>query len=237
MPVIAEPTPRPLAGCLSIEAEEHRPADDWFLSLRHAQIPFHASDRLVILQGHRLVCRLGLYAAIERVLTGESVLYVDGANTFDPFVIGRLARTHRMQPRRALSMIHVARAFTGHQTERLVSDCLGSALQRYLAKTVILSGLLETVYDGTAHDQEASRSFGRIADSIFSLTRQGYRVVCLCPSAPLVTAARRRSLKQLCAMANRVIDVQEAFGVVRLEEERPHGGPRWEVAKTALDLQ
>ena len=72
---------------------------DWFLALRHAQVPFHPNDRLLLLYGHALVFQLGLYAATERALAGEPVLYLDGANTFDPFVIGRLARAHRHTPR------------------------------------------------------------------------------------------------------------------------------------------
>ena len=62
---------------------------DWFLALRHAQIPFHPEDRLLLLYGHPLVFRLGLYAAGERALAGEPIVYLDGAHTFDPFFIGR----------------------------------------------------------------------------------------------------------------------------------------------------
>jgi hypothetical protein len=210
---------------------------DWFLVLRHAQVPFHPNDRLLLLYGHPLVFRLGLYAATERVLAGEPVLYLDGANTFDPFVIGRLARAHRQQPRKVLSMIHIARAFTCHQMERLVSDCLASALDRYQSRLAILSGLFDTFYDQAIPEQEASRLFGRMMEAAKRLTQQGYILLCLCPPAPILTRTSRRCLDQLRVQADRVIRVQEEQGLVRLEEEGSELGRSWEVARTALESQ
>jgi hypothetical protein len=208
---------------------------DWFLALRHAQVPFHPDDRLLLLYGHPLVFRLGLYAATERVLAGESVLYLDGANTFDPFVIGRLARAHRQQPRKILTMIHVARAFTCHQMERLVSDCLSAALDRYQARIAILSGLFDTFYDQAVPEQEALRIFGRMMEAIKRLTQQGATLLCLCPPAPILTRTSRRCLDQLRGQADRVIRVHEEQGLVRLEEEGRQAGQSWEVARTVLE--
>ena len=210
---------------------------DWFLALRHAQVPFHPDDRLLLLYGHPLVFRLGLYAATERVLAGESVLYLDGANTFDPFVIGRLARAHRQQPRKVLTMIHVARAFTCHQMERLVSDCLAAALDRYQARIAILSGLFDTFYDQAVPEQEALRLFGRMMEGVKHLTHQGYTLLCLCPPAPILTRTSRRCLDQLRGQADRVIRVHEEQGLVKLEEEGRQAGQTWEVARSVLEYR
>ncbi len=210
---------------------------DWFLALRHAEVPFHPDDRLLLLYGHPLVFRLGLYAATERVLAGESVLYLDGANTFDPFVIGRLARAHRQQPRKVLTMIHVARAFTCHQMERLVSDCLAAALDRYQARIAILSGLFDTFYDQAVPEQEALRLFGRMMEGVKHLTQQGYTLLCLCPPAPILTRTSRRCLDQLRGQADRVIRVHEEQGLVKLEEEGRQAGQSWEVARSVLEYR
>jgi len=218
-----------------ISRVEREAMRDWFLTLRHARVPLHQDDRLFLLYGHPLVFRLGLYATTERVLAGESVLYLDGANTFDPFVIGRLARAHRHKPRRILSLVHVARAFTCHQMERLVSDCLGPALDRYQARTAVISGLFETFYDEAVPDHEASRLFSRMMESIGRLTQQGYTLLCLCPPAPVPTRAGQHRLDRLRGQADRVIRVHEEQGVVRLEEEGREDGQSWEVARTVLE--
>jgi len=238
MRAIVETAGLPFSDCRNETAMGRARYDamqDWFLALRHAQVPFHSNDRLLLLYGHSLVFRLGLYAATERVLGGESVLYLDGANTFDPFVIGRLARTHRQQPRKVLSMIHVARAFTCHQMERLVSDCLASALDRYQSRLAILSGLFDTFYDQAVPEPEASRLLSRMMEATKRLTQQGYILLCLCPPAPILTRTSRRYLDQLRVQADRVIRVQEEEGLVRLEEEGSELGRSWEVARTALE--
>lgn len=208
---------------------------DWFLALRHAQVTFHQNERLLLLYGHSLVFRLGLYAATERALAGEPVVYLDGANTFDPFMIGQLARSHRQAPRKILSLVHVARAFTCHQMERLVSDCLGSALDRYQARMAVISGLFETFYDEAVPDREALRLFGRMMESIGRLTQEGVTLLCLCPPPPVLTRAGRHRLDRLRSQADRVIRVQEEQSVVRLEEEGREAGHTREVARTVLE--
>jgi hypothetical protein len=209
-------------------------SQDRFLALRHARVPFHPNDRLLLLYGHPLVFRVGLYAATERVLAGEPVLYLDGANTFDPFVVGRLARAHHKHPRKILTMIHVARAFTCHQMARLVSDCLASALDRYQARLAVLSGLLDTFYDGAVPEQEAWRLFSRMMEAISRLTWQGYTLLCLCPPAPVPTRTSRRCLERLRRQADRVIRVVENQGLVRLEEEGDEPGRSWETTHSVL---
>jgi hypothetical protein len=210
---------------------------EWFLSLRHAHIPFHPQDRLVLLYGHSLVFRLGLYAATERVLAGEPVVYLDGANTFDPFFVGRLARAYRRQPRSVLAMIHVARAFTCHQMERLVSDCLKSALDQYQSHIAVLSGLFDTLYDGAVPESEGMRLFGRMMEASQRLAQQGYTVLFLCPHAPVLTRTNRRCLDQLRGQADRVIRVHEEQGLVKLQEEGEAIGQSWEIPRTALDVR
>lgn len=208
---------------------------EWFLALRHAQIPFHSDDRLIMLHGHALVFRLGLHAATERVLAGEPVVYLDGANTFDPFVVGQLARAHRRQPRAVLSMIHVARAYTSHQMERLISDCLMFALERYQSRIAILSGLFDTHYDQAVPEHDEMRFFGRIMEASQRLTEQGHVLFFLCPQLSVMTHMAQRWFDRLRLHADRVIRVSEERGLVKLQEEGEAVGQSWEIARTALE--
>jgi hypothetical protein len=210
-------------------------SDSWLLALRRAQAPSRANDNLMLLYGHPLVFRLGLYAVTDRVLVGEQVLYLDGANTFDPFVIGRLARAHRQQPHRLLTRVHVARAFTCHQMERLVSDCLSEAFSRYRAKVAVLSGLLETFYDESVPDREVGRLLERMAKSLRRLTQQGYTLLCLCPPAPVQNQNAQRFLNRLRGQADRVVRVEEEQGLVVLREEGRGPGQSWHIARAVLE--
>jgi hypothetical protein len=206
------------------------------LALRHAQIPFHQEDRLLLLYGHALVFRLGLYAAGERVLAGEPIVYLDGAHTFDPFFIGRMARAHRRQPRALLSMIHVARAFTCYQLQRLMSDCLMAALDRYQSRMAIVSGLFDTFYDQAVPEQEAMRLFARMIDASHKLAQDGATLLFLCPQATMLTRTSRRGLDQLRGQADRVIRVQEEHGLLKLHDEAEKAGTQWEIPRTVLEF-
>ena len=124
---------------------------DW--PLRHVEIPFHPNNRLTIVCGHPVVLRLSVKAATDRALAGEPVVYLDGAQSFDPFIIGRLARVGRQQPRTILGLIHVARAFSGYQMERLISNCLAGAMERYQARAAVISGLCDMLNDETIADR------------------------------------------------------------------------------------
>ena len=206
------------------------------MGLRHARISFSSDDRLIVMHGHPLVFRLGLYVAGERVLAGEPIVYLDGAHTFDQFFIGRMARAHRRQPRAVLSMIHMARAFSCHQLERLVSDCLMSALDRYESRMAIVSGLFDTFYEQAVLEHEAMRLFGRIMEATWKLAEHGSTVLFLCPQAPILTRASRRGLDQLREQADRVIRVGEEQGVVKLQDEGDSAGQSWEIPRTVLDI-
>lgn len=188
--------------------------------LRHAAIPFGAKDRLVILYGHPLVTQLSLQAAAERASSGEPVVYLDAAHTFDSLVIGRWAKARRQQPRKVLEMIHVARAFSWHQMERLVSHCLAGALDRYQARTAVISGLFETLAEEHPSDREIARMSDRLLVSIQELTLKGCSILCPCPFVPTETAISHRLFSGLRGLSNRCMKVQEIEGTVQLEEEQ-----------------
>src|SRR5215217_8258843 len=192
---------------------------DW--PLRHVEIPFHPNNRLTIVWGHHEVLRLSVKAATARALAGEPVVYLDGAQSFDPFMIGRLAKAGRQQPRTILGLIHVARAFSGYQMERLMSNCLAGAMERYQARAAVISGLCEIVNDDTTTDREIARLSDRILESIRQLRLQGHSLLCPVPTIPAATASSYRLFTGLCGLADDLIGVREEEGKMHLEEMRP----------------
>jgi len=208
--------------------------DPLLAAIRHGIVPQSREDGLMLLYGHPSVLALGLYAAADRALAGEPVVYLDGANAFDPFVVSRVARANGVRPQKLLTTIHVARAFTCHQMERLVSDCLASALDRYQARVVILSGPLDSFYDEAVPAEEAARLLRRMIPALHKLAARGTRVLCLCPSAPH-HQGRYGLLMQLQAAATRRIRVEEIDGMVRLDEETAGSSNEWQIPRAVLE--
>lgn len=190
------------------------------LGLRQAQIAFQPKDRLMILYGSPVVSQVTLQAAGERALSGEPVVFLDAAHTFDSLTIGRFAKARRQQPRKVLALIHVARAFSWHQIERLVSHCLAGALERYEARTAVISGLFEALAEEHASDREIGRMSDRLVESIRDLTLKGCSLLCPCPSIP-VAENGQRLFRALSELADRRIYVQQVQGKLVLEERSP----------------
>jgi hypothetical protein len=200
-------------------------------ALRQSAVSTDQPKGLVLLSGPSPVYRLGLCAAVDRALAGEPVLYLAGANVFDPFLVGRLARASRVAPAHLLQQIHVSRAFTCHQMVRLVTDCLPSALRSYDARFVILAGPLDTLYDQSVPEPEAMRLFRAMTEALRHLVEQNVQMLCVSQLAPLESGGRSRFMAALRAQARRVIDLCEAEDELWLQEE---GGPkprRWMIPR------
>lgn len=181
-------------------------------------VPLNPSDRLTMLYGHPAASRIASQALVDRALSGQPVVFLDGIHAFDAFLIGRRARSRRQQPRKALAMIHVARAFSARQLERLMSQCLVDAMERYQARTAMISGLLETLCAGGLTDHEVRRLTDRMIESMGHLTLQGFSLLCPCPSVPMPIAPAHRLFVMLRSMSNRCIHVYEVQGKIVTEE-------------------
>ena len=204
-------------GSVVIDAPRHLLA-----ALRRSAVSTDQRKGLVLLSGPSSVYRLSLCAAVDRALAGEPVLYLAGANVFDPFLVGRLARASRVAPAHVLQQIHVSRAFTCHQMVRLVTDCLPSALRTYEARFVILAGPLDTLYDQSVPEPEAVRLFRAMTEAFQNMAGQDVQVLCVSPLAPPESGERSRFVAALRAQARRAIDLCEAEDGLWLQEE---GGP------------
>ena len=201
--------------------------------VRHGPLHLQQADGLVLLYGHEAVLRLGLYAAADRALAGESVLYLDGANAFDPFVISRLARVSHVLPRTLLTSIHLSRAFTCHQMTRLATDHLAQALRTHRARTVVVSGPFETFYDEAVPAGERGKLAQTLVAALRALARRGCRVLCLCPPPPVQQGGvEALLLPHLCAYADRVIAVTDTGDSLALRDEHLRSAKSWHIPRT-----
>jgi hypothetical protein len=209
-----------------IEAPRHLLA-----ALRRSAVSTDRPNGFVLLSGPPSIYRLGLCVAVDRALVGEPVLYLAGANVFDPFLVGRLARVSRVAPAHVLQQIHVSRAFTCHQMVRLVTDCLPSALRTYDARFVILAGPLDTLYDQSVPEAEAKRLFRVMTEALQNMAGHGVHVLCVAPLAPSESDGRSRFVEALRAQARRAIDLREAEDGLWLQEEGGLEPKRWMIPR------
>ncbi len=68
--------------------------------------------------------------AASVVSLDRDAIFVDGGNSFNPYSLSRIAKSFGAEPRKVLSRIHVARAFTEYQMDALIHG-LQEAVERW----------------------------------------------------------------------------------------------------------
>jgi hypothetical protein len=102
-------------------------------------------EQFAVLQGrpsNEVSSLLCLKAVLPNPLGIDSdVIFVDGGNIFDPYLISERSIQHGLDPEQVLERIHISRAFTYHQLTTLLCERLPAALDSYNAKLVIASDM------------------------------------------------------------------------------------------------
>jgi len=69
------------------------------------------------------------------------VIFVDGGNTFDLYLISSIARSYRLDVKRVLRRIIISRAFTKYQLATLILEELPRIIDNYGAKMALISDI------------------------------------------------------------------------------------------------
>ncbi len=109
---------------------------------------------------HPQSSRLSHYFLAAPLLRGETVLFLDAANCFDPYRIVALARKWRRFPRDLLRSIRVSRAFTCFQMAELI-ERTAAAARGYGSRCVVLTGFPDIFDDEEIPPAEAKSVFSR----------------------------------------------------------------------------
>jgi RecA/RadA recombinase len=90
---------------------------------------------------------------------GSSVVFVDGGNSFSPYIVAELARDHGLDSRAALENIHVSRAFTAYQLSSLILEKLEPFLKSKKASLLVVSDIASLFFDRDTPRTEARDLF------------------------------------------------------------------------------
>ncbi len=173
------------------------------------------ADRVLLLVGPALVLDLGTALAGRAALAGQRVLYLDGANAFDPYIPARMAREAGLDPRQVLDRLFISRAFTCHQLETLVVDRLEAAIRARRPGLVVISGWSHLFHDENVPAREAMRLLESTAQAVRRLAERGTPFLATHEDGP--RTPRPRPLGAcLARAATAVIRVDRHEGLIRL---------------------
>ncbi|RJP71848.1 MAG: hypothetical protein C4532_06985 [Candidatus Abyssobacteria bacterium SURF_17] len=192
--------------------------------------PRHDGATIVLAYGTPAssVTYLALCMAFAGVARERPVVFLDGGNSFDPYLISKLARRAGFIPEELLSRLRISRAFTCHQMEALVVERLENAFKRFDTDVAIVSGLLDTFYDedvpfGEAYDllKKVVAEFVRLADA--RTTERGAHILIACPDTHLPREFRqRRFVDLLKKISHKVLRSEGSDAGARFALEKPH---------------
>jgi len=146
----------------------------------------------------------------------KDVIYIDGYNTFNPYIIQRMIKPLRIEQKKILSRIHIARAFTEYQMETLIKR-LDSAIREWSAKVLIISYLPILFYSS---NNSPNKNKKRLLESSI----KHLRFITTSSNMITVITSLGHSCsedKLLASKADRVIRIENTKDIIRIiEDER-----------------
>lgn len=156
---------------------------------------------LAVFYGCPQIGKLSHYFLPRTLLRGRRVLYLDGANQFDPLLLVRLAQQRGRDPAEFSRNMRVARAFTCFQLTELLSRT-PRLLRIFSADLVIITALPELYFDEDVQETEAFASFRHALRELERLARR--LPVAVFSDATSYLTPRRKFFQQLSALADQV---------------------------------
>jgi len=94
------------------------------------------------------------------------VVFVDGGNSFNPYLVAEIGRSYGMDSRTVLEKIYVSRAFTAYQLSSLILEELDKILNSKRARLLIVSDITSLFFDKDLPKTEAKDLFVKICTKL-----------------------------------------------------------------------
>lgn len=144
----------------------------------------------------------------------KDVLYIDGYNTFDPYIIQRMIKPLRIEQRKILSRIHIARAFTEYQMDTLIKG-LNTHIREWNANVLIISYLPNLFYNSNNNsDKNSKRLLESSIKHLRSITMSSNMIT-------VITSFGNSCFedKLLASKADRVVNIKKTKNIIRIIDD------------------
>jgi hypothetical protein len=142
---------------------------------------------------------------------GSKAVFIDGANTFDPYLVADYAKRFSLDRDEALDGIFVSRAFTCHQLTSLITQTLWRAFHERGARLVVVSDMIALYRDAEMHPANALGLFKTALNSLATTTKMENAI-----------AVATQNSEGLHASGSFLAAVKGRVDVVARLEERSH---------------
>ena len=141
----------------------------------------------------------------------SEAIFLDGGNTFDPYLIAQYAGQLLLDRNHVLDQIFVSRAFTCHQLTSFITKMLPEVVHTRRAKLIIVSDVVGLYRDPTLHYPQSLQLFKTAINSLVTTARFERLIV-------LTTCLKERTLDSDPFLRT----VKQSVDIVLRFEERRH---------------
>ena len=133
-----------------------------------------SEKHLVVFSGDQssIVAELAVFRAQLPIESGgldSPVLFIDGGNRSDPYLLSYFAKQGGIGPLSTMRRVASCRVFTLYQLAELVSEHLVGAAEDYGARLVVLADILGTFNEPELDEREARRILSAICEGVDEL--------------------------------------------------------------------
>ena len=147
---------------------------------------------------------------------GSPVVFVDGGNSFDPYLVAEFARWNRIDPKKFLGKIYVSRAFTAHQLYSLIMERIEDFAESVRARLVAVSDIASPLFHKDVPDCEAKELFLKIVVKLSEIATKNQKLV-LAIYNPQIRSRRRAYFEaSLFGRSSVLIEVAMRGGTIRI---------------------
>lgn len=133
---------------------------------------FKAGTVHLIEGNHPFIAELLSLLALNSIKQlGKPVVYVDGGNSIDPYLITTLAKRSGVKPAAVLSHILIARAFTAYQLDTIISDRLDAVITQAEPGLLLIACITDLLMDRAVGEKETLAMLRRCIARIETSTR------------------------------------------------------------------
>lgn len=107
----------------------------------------------------------------------SSAVFVDGGNSFSPYLVAEIARSYGLDSRSVLEKVYVSRAFTAYQLSYLILEKLEPFLKRERPKLLIVSDVTSLFSDRDIPKTEAKDLFMKSCSKLSEIAAKKKSIV------------------------------------------------------------
>ena len=142
----------------------------------------------------------------------EEVVWIDGGNTVDPYILSAMCKRMGLDRHEMLSTVSIARAFTAYQLVSMIEDVLYREVRRSSPSTVIVSSITDMFMDKDMRRSEACQLLRGCAREIARTTDDNDTVTIVTSHTPGRVEPERRMMVALQDSADVVVRLRGSGG-------------------------